>query len=269
MASLEQQNLGVFKDSAKRLLRHELEAAGYRREHSDGRGPKMELVIQVAESCDLKPGDIARLSGLSRQGVLNARNDRRPARLEGAGRSDCQAFFLAVLAANGGVQALGSLTSIHLHLTPAETEDFRARLALADLRKRGLIAISKAGGREAITLLSPALVALEDRRREAIWATRSGHNFFIELKRDQAPSINDAAYALIGSDDFAVIYPEETLNAPGAPELAFRVSGQMSQREARQRAEELWTDIREEASLAPSPAFVSWYYPSGEAVIAS
>lgn len=259
MENAEELNPEVAKFVAHNMIRAEIVAAGMRRLENDSWGPQLRLVLQVGEACGLRPGELDRLSGLSRPGTLQARRSWSPRRFDGCSVEDLRAFVVAIVASNQNLRPLDLVLREDLHLEDQIESRFLMELDLKGFENDGFLRVSDLAGRTLLTALPPATALLSERERRATWAEGPSSTFYFDVPESESQGIYLAAAEMMSTSEVALITPEGNPSQNGRYEIAFRVMGQMTLREARWKAEDCWLEVIESAGLKPRPGVLVWH----------
>jgi DNA-binding XRE family transcriptional regulator len=217
---------------------------------------RLAAFLPIATSAGIRQNEIAERAGVSRQTLVNLRN-------EGRGRGidwnlDLEAMLVLAFQ---GPQTVESLASM---LPAVLGDDVSTQAALQRLGDAGAVTwagAAMAGERrhDYFKLTTKGADELPERLRQAAIPENKRWTAYIATAQADAETLADVGQSILGEYRVGVI-PASTANDMERPEIAFYVEAP-SFDDAVSRAAEFYAELRQKADLPPETAYVTAVIP--------
>jgi len=234
-----------IKETGRTTLRQQLEHLGSERTRDRHADAMLPVALRAAWASGLRMTGMSASVGLSRQGTYDALD--READDERLSDTDLAPLVAATLAATAPTDA-GALAS-NLRLDTGRTYSILQRL-----KERGHARFVGSAGYEtpdssvwAIT--DEGLDWLDDHGRSLAWSRSHTAVYFRVEDPAELDRLATAVEQIVGRDWCSVL-PAGTTSSP-SPEIAVAVTRTADQREALDKAHDIWFEARDDADLPP------------------
>jgi hypothetical protein len=252
----------TVRAAAREAVLQELEAIGSRRKQllSDAEDDleRLAAFLPVAVAAGIRQNEIAERAAVSRQTLVNLRNEGR-----GLGQEWSIDLEAMLVLAFQGPQTVESLTSsMPVAMGDAETIDaVLTRLIDIDAAAWAGATMSGEHRHDYFKLTSRGVEELPARLRSAVIPENKRWTAYVAADQAEVDKLAEIGQSILGEARVGVI-PAGTMKTMRRPEVAFEVEAP-SFAEATYRAAEFYSQLREHARLAPEPADVTALVPPG------
>jgi DNA-binding XRE family transcriptional regulator len=250
----------TIKVAARDAVLQEIEAIGSRRKQllsdADDELERLAAFLRLATTAGLRQTEIADRAGVSRQTLINLRNEGR-----GTDREwdlDLQAM---VVMAFQGPQTVASLASC---LAATLNDEAEVQAAVNRLVEAGVVAwagaaMSGDNRQDYFRLSAEGVEELPSRLRRAAIPENKRWTAYVSSSQNDAERLADIGQSILGQYRVGVI-PANTVKGMSLPEIAFEVEAP-GLTDAISRAAEFYEQLRARAGLEPEPARVTAVVP--------